>query len=128
MIKKFNEFIEEGFLSKTIGRAKSDEKRLEDKYDPKKICQDFLYALYDYAEENRDMWGLWYGLTVYLKINYDEYLDDNKEFPDWGIDDVLDKYTLDEFVDECYMFIEKQKQIFGNKFDYDRFKEILDKY
>ena len=30
MIKKFNEFIEEGFLSKTINRSKSGEERLED--------------------------------------------------------------------------------------------------
>ena len=31
MVKKFNEFIEEGFLSKTINRSKSGEKRLGDK-------------------------------------------------------------------------------------------------
>ena len=30
MVKKFNEFIEEGFLSKTISRSKSGEKRLGD--------------------------------------------------------------------------------------------------
>ena len=34
MIKKFEDYINEGFLSKTLGRTKSGEKRLEDKLLP----------------------------------------------------------------------------------------------
>ena len=39
MIKKFNEFIQEGFLSKTLSRVKNNEERLEDKSAIKEACK-----------------------------------------------------------------------------------------
>lgn len=39
MVKKFNEFIKEGFMTRSLNRNKSGEERLEDKLAIKEVCK-----------------------------------------------------------------------------------------
>ena len=70
-VKKFNEFIEEGFLSKTINRSKSGEKRNEDKISIESAADCFgmdlnRHKVYPIDEYNG------YFIVIYNDYKYDK--------------------------------------------------------
>lgn len=116
MIKRFDEFIEEGFLSKTLGRAKSDTNRLEDgngvmtdfgeKITVKSIefdYEEFINDLIEGSYEEDDLYSIYYlhdskptsglgGFEYYIGTTVD---DEHVTicFPDYS--DIEDDYEED---------------------------------
>ena len=113
IVRKFNEFIEEGFLSKTLGRTKSGEKRLENKTpidDYLKTIEwvdlghpKYLFAKYDYGYSDRHRYS-------YLSLNEVEKIIGN--LPK-GIS-YLQKPVVDWIKEECNIFKENEIRISNN--------------
>ena len=123
MIKKFEDYIKEGFLSKTLGRAKSGESRLEDKNHDRQVVDDFITAVYEYSENEDNDFDLWCNFLRYVKFDECDY---GEYGEDWGTSDVLDKYnSFADFIDKCEDWISLQKYNFGDKFDHKYFVDVL---
>ncbi|MCM1217055.1 MAG: hypothetical protein NC548_21365 [Lachnospiraceae bacterium] len=93
MVKKFNDFINEGFLSKTINRAKSGGARIEDKLPPnnlkdlKPIDIGLPFLIADDV--------LWINKTKFFSLNDETYsLIDKIEKTGWRLPTVDDVKLL----------------------------------
>ena len=127
MIKKFEEFINEGLWSKGIERSQTGEQRIENKNKLKDIASDFIMELYEYSEnEFGELGELWLEFTSFLRLNDNDFKEDEDDmYPEWDLNDVLDVYTCEEFIDLCWKFINQTRDNI-KEFDYDKFKNILD--
>ena len=67
MVKKFSEFIEEGFMTRSLDRSKSGEKRLEDKQEPVEYICDFLNRLLSRFFEKSKSVCEWKEISTYNK-------------------------------------------------------------
>ena len=113
MIKKFQEFIEEGFLSKTLGRSKSGDVRLGDKEFIDVLCEFSSKVISEYLNKDFDKNICTYKLkeTDKYKISYDITFNINDKILTYNC--VILKQHRDtitnfggDFCDALYGFIE----------------------
>lgn len=145
MIKKFNEFISEGIMTNTLKRFHTGEQRKEDDKDSiilnrfnkatPKNQRTFLSILvadfFDYTvcedTPNYDDYVnpmIWTCLTDYLKIYVEDDGNDG-EYADWGLPDLLDKYTPEEALKKILSFIKETKEEWKDRFDDDYFYDMM---
>lgn len=135
VIKKFDEYINE-LWSKGIKRSMTGEKRLENEYpyeQKREIGSEFIDTMLDYAnaENECDDPEIYLEFTSFLKLDDNDFkIDEDDIYPEWDINDALDRYTIDEFLEKCRRFIENKNDLGPDRnfnFDYKRFDEILKK-
>ena len=128
-VLKFEEYVNERLFKSSMDRISSGEKRKGDRDYKRETCEEFINTMYDYAQDNEDnIPELFLKFTSFLKLDDNDFKEDENDiYPNWGINEVLDKYTLDEFLDKCEQFIFICKTNYGSKFNYRLFKDILEK-
>ena len=128
-VLKFEEYVNERLFQSSMDRISSGEKRKGDVDYQRENAKSFIDAMYDYAQDNEEnIPKLFLIFTSFLKLDDNDFKEDENDiYPDWGINEVLDKYTLDEFLEKCEHFIFICKTNYGSKFNYRLFKDILEK-
>ena len=100
MIKKFNEFIEEGFLSKTISRSKFGKVRLEDKITSKEQLRDVIEERLK-LNENADFSDLDVSEITDMSYLFDRLSPKNINISNWDVSNVKNMKCM---FNHCFKF------------------------
>lgn len=148
-VLNFNEYIKEGFLSKTLGRSNTGEKRLEDKTLLDDMCKfigecmakkmkiEYSPDLCTY-ERNED--DSYHEEAYYIRCNFEELA---SEYSDIVIDFVPEKhrtiseykdfeelsfdmfYTIDQFQDSGFEYEDYEDPYMSSKRQFNKIKKIF---
>ena len=149
MVKKFNEFIEEGFMTRTLDRDKSGEKRLENKTLLDEMCKfigecmskkmkiEYSSNLCTY-EKNEDDFR--HEESYIIRCNFEELA---SEYSDVVIDFIPKKhetireykdfeelsfdmfYKIDQFQDCDFEYEDYRDQYMSSKKEFNKIKKIF---
>lgn len=147
MILKFEEYIKEGFLSKTLGRTKSGEVRLEDKFSKMDLEQlnHIGIRFYEYLKKHNIYDLFMKDFPKAIEENYDEFIktqlkqnnaynigftiDDEVKMPDFEYSFNIESIKNVKIF-FCYIDQNKEFKIFcgNNKEEFDISETDLGKY